>query len=157
MTAPLSPIPGPQISSKDQLTPVWRSWFNQLYQYISVSGATGGFLGASTPLSTTSPLTGGGLLSASLTLGIDQTAIKITESQVTGLTTDLAAKAALASPALTGTPTINGVSIRTGAGSPNGSVTGSPGDLYLNTSGGASTTLYVKESGTATNTGWVGK
>jgi len=157
MTAPLSPIPGPQISSKDLLTPVWRSWFNQLYQYISVSGATGGFLGASTPLSTTAPLTGGGLLSASLTLGIDQTAITVTESQVTGLTADLAAKAALASPALTGTPTINGVAIQTGTGSPNGAVTGSPGDLYLNKSGGAGTTLYVKESGTATNTGWVGK
>jgi len=157
VTAPLSPIPGPQISSKDLLTPVWRSWFNQLYQYISVSGATGGFLGASTPLSTTAPLTGGGLLSASLTLGIDQTAITITESQVTGLTADLALKAPLSSPALTGTPTINAVSIRTGTGSPNGSVTGNPGDLYLNKSGGAGTTLYVKESGTATNTGWVGK
>jgi len=157
VTAPLSPIPGPQISSKDLLTPVWRSWFNQLYQYISVSGATGGFLGASTPLSTTAPLTGGGLLSASLTLGIDQTAITITESQVTGLTADLALKAPLSSPALTGIPTINGVAIRTGTGSPNGSVTGNPGDLYLNKSGGAGTTLYVKESGTATNTGWVGK
>jgi len=157
VTAPLSPIPGPQISSKDLLTPVWRSWFNQLYQYISVSGATGGFLGASTPLSTTAPLTGGGLLSSSLTLGINQTAITITESQVTGLTADLALKAPLSSPALTGTPTINAVSIRTGTGSPNGSVTGNPGDLYLNKSGGAGTTLYVKESGTATNTGWVGK
>jgi hypothetical protein len=44
-----------------------------------------------------------------------------------------------------------------GAGSPNGVVTGSPGDLYTNTSGGANTTLYVKESGAATNTGWVAK
>jgi len=44
-----------------------------------------------------------------------------------------------------------------GAGSPETVVTGSPGDLYSNTSGGAGTTLYVKESGVATNTGWVGK
>lgn len=157
MTAPLSPLPGPQISTKDLLTPVWRSWFNQLYQYISTTGATGGFIGAATPLNTTAPLTGGGILSASLTLGIDQTAITITESQVTGLTADLTAKAPLASPPLTGTPTLNGVALRTGTGSPNGAVTGSPGDLYLNKSGGAGTTLYVKESGTGTNTGWVGK
>lgn len=48
-------------------------------------------------------------------------------------------------------------SILTGTGSPEGSVVGSPGDLYLNKSGGANVTLWVKESGTATNTGWVGK
>ena len=46
---------------------------------------------------------------------------------------------------------------RKGVGSPNGAIVGSPGDVYLNTSGGAGTTLYVKESGAATNTGWVGK
>jgi hypothetical protein len=50
-----------------------------------------------------------------------------------------------------------GPQIRSGSGSPNGVVTGSPGDLYLNTAGGAATTLYVKESGAATNTGWVAK
>ena len=116
MTSPLAPVPGPQVSIKDMLTPVWRSWFNQLYQYLGV-----------------------------------------TQTQIASLTTSAAASAPLASPALTGTPTINGVAIRTGTGSPNGSVTGNPGDLYLNKSGGASTTLYVKESGTATNTGWVGK
>lgn len=157
MSVTLPPVPGEIIAGKEILTPVWRSWFNQLYQYISATGATGGFIGASTPLNTAAPLTGGGLLSASLTLGVDQTAIVITESQVAGLTADLALKAPLASPTLTGTPTINGVAIRTGTGSPNGAVTGTPGDLYLNKSGGAGTTLYVKESGTATNTGWVGK
>ena len=50
-----------------------------------------------------------------------------------------------------------GPRVLTGVGTPEGSVVGSPGDLYLNTSGGANTTLYVKESGAATNTGWVGK
>ena len=43
-----------------------------------------------------------------------------------------------------------------GIGTPEGVVTASPGTLYLNTSGGASTTLYVKETGTG-NTGWVAK
>jgi hypothetical protein len=46
--------------------------------------------------------------------------------------------------------------ITVGAGSPEGVITAGPGSLYLNTSGGAGTTLYVKESGVG-NTGWVGK
>lgn len=49
-----------------------------------------------------------------------------------------------------------GPKIRSGTGSPEAAVTGNPGDLYLNKSGGASTTLYVKESGTG-NTGWIAK
>jgi hypothetical protein len=44
----------------------------------------------------------------------------------------------------------------TGSGSPNSVVSAPPGSLYLNFAGGASTTLYVKESG-AGNTGWVAK
>jgi len=43
-----------------------------------------------------------------------------------------------------------------GTGSPEGSVTAPIGTLYVNKSGGAGTTLYVKESGTGT-TGWVAK
>jgi hypothetical protein len=43
-----------------------------------------------------------------------------------------------------------------GSGTPEGSVTASVGSLYTRTDGGASTTLYVKESGTG-NTGWVAK
>lgn len=46
---------------------------------------------------------------------------------------------------------------RSGTGDPNGAVTGSVGDMFSRTDGGAGTTLYVKESGTATDTGWVGK
>lgn len=42
-------------------------------------------------------------------------------------------------------------------GPPNGAVTGSPGDLYTDKNGGAGTTLWAKESGVATNTGWVAK
>lgn len=44
-----------------------------------------------------------------------------------------------------------------GVGNPNGVVTASPPSLYLNLSGGAGTTLWVKESGVQTNTGWIGK
>ena len=40
-----------------------------------------------------------------------------------------------------------------GSGSPNGSVAAPPGSIYLNTAGGAGTTLYYKSSGTG-NTGW---
>jgi hypothetical protein len=50
-----------------------------------------------------------------------------------------------------------GIKLSAGAGSPNGIVTGNPGDLYVSTAGGAGTTLYVKESGANTNTGWIGK
>lgn len=46
--------------------------------------------------------------------------------------------------------------IYSGTGSPESAVTAPMGSLYLNLSGGASTTLYVKQSGTG-NTGWVAK
>ena len=46
--------------------------------------------------------------------------------------------------------------IRTGTGAPEGSVSASVGSLYLRTDGGATTTLYVKTSGTG-NTGWTAK
>jgi len=44
-----------------------------------------------------------------------------------------------------------------GTGDPNGVVIGSPGDLFSRQDGGAGTSFYVKESGVATNLGWVGK
>lgn len=47
--------------------------------------------------------------------------------------------------------------IKKGAGSPEGSVSGSVGAMYLRTDGGTSTTLYIKESGAGTSTGWVAK
>lgn len=48
------------------------------------------------------------------------------------------------------------VKVLSGAGSPEGAVTASPGSIYMNTSGGGSTSLYIKETGVG-NTGWVGK
>jgi hypothetical protein len=50
----------------------------------------------------------------------------------------------------------NGVKLLTGSGSPEGVVTAPTGSMYLNTAGGATTTLYVKTSGTG-NTGWTAK
>lgn len=54
-------------------------------------------------------------------------------------------------------PVLGGAKVLRGAGAPNSAVVGSVGDLYVRSDGGASTTLYVKESGNATNTGWVAK
>lgn len=48
------------------------------------------------------------------------------------------------------------VGIYTGAGSPESVVTAPAGSFYLNTSGGAGLSIYVKESG-AGNTGWIAK
>lgn len=45
---------------------------------------------------------------------------------------------------------------RAGSGSPEGAVTAPVGATYHNTTGGAGTSFYVKESGTG-NTGWVAK
>ena len=42
-------------------------------------------------------------------------------------------------------------------GTPESQIYGNVGDLCLRTDGGAGTTLYVKESGANTNTGWVAK
>lgn len=52
---------------------------------------------------------------------------------------------------------IGNATVRSGTGTPELAVIGSVGDLYLRTDGGTSTTLYVKQSGTTTNVGWVAK
>ena len=49
------------------------------------------------------------------------------------------------------------ITINAGTGSPEGSVNGGIGSIYLRTDGGASTSMYVKESGAGTNTGWIAK
>lgn len=46
--------------------------------------------------------------------------------------------------------------ITSGSGTPEGVVSAPVGSLYTDTDGGASTTLYVKESGAA-KTGWIAK
>lgn len=52
-----------------------------------------------------------------------------------------------------GTVNINGITIFTGQGSPEGAVTANVGSIYMRLDGGTSTTLYLKENGTAA-TGW---
>jgi hypothetical protein len=52
--------------------------------------------------------------------------------------------------------TTTAVFITSGAGSPESVVTAPVGSMYTDTTGGAGTTLYVKESGTG-STGWVAK
>lgn len=47
--------------------------------------------------------------------------------------------------------------IYSGQGTPEGVVVADRGVMYLRTDGGAGTTLYIKESGDGTNTGWVAK
>lgn len=42
-----------------------------------------------------------------------------------------------------------------GFGSPEGVKVGNMGDIYINRNGGSSTTMYSKETGFNTNTGWV--
>lgn len=58
---------------------------------------------------------------------------------------------------LQGLPPVSSIPIITGSGSPEGKVIANIGTLYLRQDGGTSTTLYVKESGTQTNIGWVAK
>lgn len=50
-----------------------------------------------------------------------------------------------------------GGQFRSGVVTPNTNITGNQGDYYTWVGGGTSTTLWVKESGNGTNTGWVSK
>jgi len=47
--------------------------------------------------------------------------------------------------------------IFSGPGNPEGAVSAWPGSMYLRTDGGAGATLYIKQSGNGTNTGWASK
>lgn len=51
---------------------------------------------------------------------------------------------------------VNSIKVLSGVGTPEGVVVAAIGTLYTRTDGGASTTLYVKESGTS-STGWIAK
>ena len=62
----------------------------------------------------------------------------------------------LATQGSSGVNLTDNVRILSGSGTPESNVTAVVGSLYLRTDGGASTTLYVKESGTG-NTGWAAK
>jgi hypothetical protein len=49
-----------------------------------------------------------------------------------------------------------GITVSTGSGTPEGAVTAPVGSIFLRSDGGASTTFYVKQTGTG-NTGWAAK
>ena len=51
---------------------------------------------------------------------------------------------------------VDGATIFSGLGTPEGVVTAYLGSIYLRRDGGAGTTLYVKQTGNGTNTGWTG-
>lgn len=51
---------------------------------------------------------------------------------------------------------VGGPVVKSGTGTPEGAVTAPVGSLFLRSDGGASTTLYVKQSG-AGNIGWIAK
>jgi hypothetical protein len=78
-----------------------------------------------------------------------------TISADTGIARDAAAAVRITNGS-TGIGSLNSLYTRFGAGSPEGVVTAPVGAIYSRTDGGASTTLYVKESG-AGNTGWIAK
>ena len=61
--------------------------------------------------------------------------------------------------AVAGGTTITGTDfgVQRGSGSPDGAVLGSVGNIYMRSNGGAGTSVYFKESGNDTNTGWVAK
>lgn len=46
------------------------------------------------------------------------------------------------------------LNVTIGTGSPAGVVTGSPPDIYLNSSGGVGITIYYKAAGSGTTAGW---
>lgn len=50
-----------------------------------------------------------------------------------------------------------GGAITWGTGTPEAAVVGNIGDLFIDTAGGTSTTLYVKEADAGLNTGWAAK
>lgn len=79
------------------------------------------------------------------------TADDAVEAVTQGQLQDGSVTATFASPLTVGT-----IPVMVGAGDPEGAVTAAVGSVFLRTDGGASTTLYVKESGTG-NTGWAAK
>lgn len=88
------------------------------------------------------------------------TELNFVDGVTSAIQTQLDAKAPLASPVFTTQITspkvvwTGAVQDLSGSGTPEAAITAAIGSVYRRTDGGASTTLYVKESG-AGNTGWV--
>ncbi len=82
-----------------------------------------------------------------------KTSVTSASGRIKYMTTDDPANTYAYSPEL---EMMSNAKLWVGSGDPEGNVTAGVGSLYLRTSGGSLTTLYVKESGTG-NTGWIGK
>ena len=72
---------------------------------------------------------------------------------ITGISAPSISTQSISTPIVNLTATVN---LSYGTGSPEGTLIAGIGSLYVNLSGGTSTTLYVKTSGTG-NTGWTAK
>jgi len=109
---------------------------NEVLTYESATGLWKNKVNAAdgvTSLTALSPLTGGTITSTG-SIGLDQTALSITQSQVTNLVSDLSAKAPSASPTFTGTvttPVTSGTFLFTNASGVLGKVTNAPGLGYV--------------------------
>tara|TARA_X000001382_G_scaffold124836_1_gene109743 strand:- start:1292 stop:1978 length:687 start_codon:yes stop_codon:yes gene_type:complete len=84
------------------------------------------------------------------------TSTTLSSSSDSNVPTTAAIKAYVDASVTTGVNLGSGVTITSGANTPEGAVTAPVGSLFLRTNGGSNTTLYVKESGTG-NTGWSAK
>lgn len=67
----------------------------------------------------------------------------------------LGGKQIFISDSTTGISAVNGMAFYSGNGNPNTVITASVGSIYSDSSGTTGTTFWIKETGTATNTGWV--
>jgi len=91
---------------------------------------------------------------------LEETGLKLEELSAAGLIQYVAVKSDAVDDRAEFAPiSINGGTCKwtCGTGTPEAAVIGSIGDLYSRLNGGANTTLYVKESGALTNTGWIAK
>jgi hypothetical protein len=109
---------------------------NEVLTYESATGLWKNKVNAAdgvTSITATAPLTGGTITSTG-SIGLDQTALSITQSQVTNLVSDLAAKAPSASPTFTGTvttPVTSGTLLWTDSSGVLGKVGNAPGLGYV--------------------------
>jgi len=123
----------PAVQSQDgkqlsDFTPVWRKWFIDLAAIINKSGGTGGALATSRQINTTSPLTGGGDLTADRTISIsNQSANKVLAGPTSGVPAAPAFRSLVAAdfPGITATIT----TAKLTAGGSNGSLTFTNGIL----------------------------
>lgn len=103
------------------------------------------------------------ITSATISANTGATNLDIDDATVYGTPTSVASSASVNAhrggyiEALTIGDGTNSITMFVVSGTPEGQTTGSVGDVAFRVDGGASTVFYVKESGSATDTGWAGK